>query len=95
MSIDVNKFSEDFWIFNFRSKILQKDLQWTWDPKVRHQALNYETWIPKRSDVIFLSNPDMDIKQEFLEDLDLEIQATRDLINKRAREKRALAKQEK
>ena len=80
---------------NFRSKILQKDLQWTWDPKVRHQALNYETWIPKRSDVIFLSNPDMDIKQEFLEDLDLEIQATRDLINKRARDKRALAKQEK
>ena len=95
MSIDVNKFSEDFWIFKFRSEILEKDLQWTWDPKVRQQALNYETWIPKRSNVIFLGNPDMDIKQEFLEDLDLEIQATRDLINKRARDKRALAKQEK
>lgn len=95
MSIDVNKLTKDFWVFDFVSNTLEKDLQWTWDLKVRHQALNYETWIPKRSDVIFLSNPDEDIKQEFFEDLDLEIQTSRDSINKRARDKRALAKQEK
>ena len=95
MSIDINKFTEDFWIFNFRSEILEKDLQWTWDPKVRHQALNYETWIPSRGSVIFLKDYDMDIREEFFKYLDLEIQATRDLINKRARLSRALANEKR
>ena len=107
MSLDINKFSEDFWIFNFRSEVLGKDVQWTWNKAVRHQALNHETWIPKRTDAIFLDidfyfagkdMPNEDgktFKAEFYEWLDQEIQTTKDSINKRARDKRALAKQEK
>ena len=79
----------------FKSHSIEKDIAWTW--KDMDKAY-WDTWIPKKSDIKIITRLNKEQKKQVLdelwEDLQSDIQFTRDRNNARRRAKR-LAQKEK
>ena len=79
----------------FKSHSIEKNIDWTW---TEMDKAFWDTWIPKKSDLIILTKLNREQKKlvldELWEDLQSAIQFTRDRNNARRRAKR-LAQKEK
>jgi hypothetical protein len=72
---------------NLMSNTKHGAIEWRWkatgDPSPSYKSLNYQWWIPNKSDFEIVSKVDVDIKQEIKneiwDDMQKEIQYTKDL----------------
>ena len=78
----------------FKSHSIEKDIAWTW---TKMDKAFWDTWIPKKSDLILLIKLNREQKKlvldELWEDLQISIQFIRDRNNARRRAKRLAQKQ--
>ena len=77
----------------FKSHSIEKNIDWTW---TEMDKAFWDTWIPKKSDLIILTKLNKEQKKlvldELWEDLQGEIQMTRDIVNAKRRKKRLAQK---
>ena len=77
--------------FYFTSEELSQDIEWTWSDACQEKQY-WQTWIPKKSDLKIRTKLKRDVSQqvkdELWEDLQGEIQMTRDIVNAKRRKKR-------
>ena len=82
--------------FYFTSEELSQDIEWTWSDACQEKQY-WQTWIPKKSDLKIRTKLKRDVSQqvkdELWEDLQGEIQMTRDIVNAKRRKKRLAQKQ--
>ena len=73
----------------FKSHSIEKNIDWTW---TEMDKAFWDTWIPKKSDLKIRTKLKRDVSQqvkdELWEDLQGEIQMTRDIVNAKRRKKR-------
>jgi hypothetical protein len=84
-------------IFKYTSQTLDQTIEWSWSDECQEKQY-WQTWIPKKSDLKIRTKLKRDVSQqvkdELWEDLQGEIQMTRDIVNAKRRKKR-LAQKEK
>ena len=77
--------------FYFTSEELSQDIEWTWSDACKEKQY-WQTWIPKKSELKIITKLKRDVSQqvkdELWEDLQGEIQMTRDIVNAKRRKKR-------
>ena len=77
--------------FYFTSEELSQDIEWTWSDACQEKQY-WQTWIPKKSELKIITKLKRDVSQqvkdELWEDLQDEIQMTRDIVNAKRRKKR-------
>ena len=77
----------------FKSHSIEKNIDWTW---TEMDKAFWDTWIPKKSDLKIRTKLKRDVSQqvkdELWEDLQGEIQMTRDIVNAKRRKKRLAQK---
>jgi len=78
----------------FKSHSIEKNIDWTW---TEMDKAFWDTWVPKKSDLIILTKLNREQKKlvldELWEDLQISIQFIRDRNNARRRAKRLAQKQ--
>ena len=78
-------------IFKYTSQTLDQTIEWSWSDECQEKQY-WQTWIPKKSDLKIRTKLKRDISQqvkdELWEDLQGEIQMTRDIVNAKRRKKR-------
>ena len=83
-------------IFKNTSQILDQTIEWSWSDECQEKQY-WQTWIPKKSDLIILTKLNREQKKlvldELWEDLQISIQFIRDRNNARRRAKRLAQKQ--
>ena len=83
-------------IFKYTSQTLDQTIEWSWSDECQEKQY-WQTWIPKKSDLKIRTKLKRDvsqqIKDELWEDLQGEIQMTRDIVNAKRRKKRLAQKQ--
>ena len=84
-------------IFKYTSQTLDQTIEWSWSDDCQEKQY-WQTWIPKKSDLKIRTKLKRDVSQqvkdELWENLQGEIQMTRDIVNAKRRKKR-LAQKEK
>jgi hypothetical protein len=84
-------------IFKYTSQTLDQTIEWSWSDECQEKQY-WQTWIPKKSELKIITKLKRDVSQqvkdELWEDLQGEIQMTRDIVNAKRRKKR-LAQKEK
>lgn len=84
-------------IFKYTSQTIDQTIEWSWSDECQEKQY-WQTWIPKKSDLKIRTKLKRDVSQqvkdELWEDLQGEIQMTRDIVNAKRRKKR-LAQKEK
>ena len=83
-------------IFKYTSHTLDQTIEWSWSDECQEKQY-WQTWIPKKSDLKIKTKLKRDVSQqvkdELWEDLQGEIQMTRDIVNAKRRKKRLAQKQ--
>ena len=83
-------------IFKYTSQTLDQTIEWSWSDECQEKQY-WQTWIPKKSDLKIRTKLKRDVSQqvkdELWEDLQGEIQMTRDIVNAKRRKKRLAQKQ--
>ena len=83
-------------IFKYTSQTLDQTIEWSWSDECQEKQY-WQTWIPKKSDLKIRTKLKRDVSQqvkdELWEDLQDEIQMTRDIVNAKRRKKRLAQKQ--
>ena len=83
-------------IFKYTSQTLDQTIEWSWSDDCQEKQY-WQTWIPKKSDLKIRNKLKRDVSQqvkdELWEDLQGEIQMTRDIVNAKRRKKRLAQKQ--
>ena len=83
-------------IFKYTSQTLDQTIEWSWSDECQEKQY-WQTWIPKKSDLKIKTKLKRDVSQqvkdELWEDLQGEIQMTRDIVNAKRRKKRLAQKQ--
>ena len=83
-------------IFKYTSQTLDQTIEWSWSDECQEKQY-WQTWIPKKSDLKIRTKLRRDVSQqvkdELWEDLQGEIQMTRDIVNAKRRKKRLAQKQ--
>ena len=83
-------------IFKYTSHTLDQTIEWSWSDECQEKQY-WQTWIPKKSDLKIRTKLKRDVSQqvkdELWEDLQGEIQMTRDIVNAKRRKKRLAQKQ--
>jgi len=78
-------------IFKYTSQTLDQTIEWSWSDECQEKQY-WQTWIPKKSDLKIRTKLKRDVSQqvkdELWEDLQGEIQMTRDIVNAKRRKKR-------
>ena len=78
-------------IFKYTSQTLDQTIEWSWSDECQEKQY-WQTWIPKKSDLKIKTKLKRDVSQqvkdELWEDLQGEIQMTRDIVNAKRRKKR-------
>jgi hypothetical protein len=78
-------------IFKYTSQTLDQTIEWSWSDECQEKQY-WQTWIPKKSDLKIRTKLKRDVSQqvkdELWEDLQGEIQMTRDIVNTKRRKKR-------
>ena len=77
--------------FKYTSQTLDQTIEWSWSDECQEKQY-WQTWIPKKSDLKIRTKLKRDVSQqvkdELWEDLQGEIQMTRDIVNAKRRKKR-------
>jgi hypothetical protein len=77
-------------IFKYTSQTLDQTIEWSWSDECQEKQY-WQTWIPKKSDLKIRTKLKRDVSQqvkdELWEDLQGEIQMTRDIVNAKRRKK--------
>jgi len=83
-------------IFKYTSQTLDQTIEWSWSDECQEKQY-WQTWIPKKSELKIITKLKRDVSQqvkdELWEDLQGEIQMTRDIVNAKRRKKRLAQKQ--
>ena len=83
-------------IFKYTSQTLDQTIEWSWSDECQEKQY-WQTWIPKKLDLKIRTKLKRDVSQqvkdELWEDLQGEIQMTRDIVNAKRRKKRLAQKQ--
>ena len=83
-------------IFKYTSQTLDQTIEWSWSDDCQEKQY-WQTWIPKKSELKIITKLKRDVSQqvkdELWEDLQGEIQMTRDIVNAKRRKKRLAQKQ--
>ena len=83
-------------IFKYTSQTLDQTIEWSWSDECQEKQY-WQTWIPKKSDLKIRTKLKRDVSQqvkdELWEDLQGEIQMTRDIVNAKRTKKRLAQKQ--
>ena len=83
-------------IFKYTSQTLDQTIEWSWSDECQEKQY-WQTWIPKKSDLKIRTKLKRDVSQqvkdELWQDLQGEIQMTRDIVNAKRRKKRLAQKQ--
>ena len=78
-------------IFKYTSQTLDQTIEWSWSDECQEKQY-WQTWIPKKSELKIITKLKRDVSQqvknELWEDLQGEIQMTRDIVNAKRRKKR-------
>ena len=78
-------------IFKYTSHTLDQTIEWSWSDECQEKQY-WQTWIPKKSELKIITKLKRDViqqvKDELWEDLQGEIQLTRDIVNAKRRKKR-------
>ena len=78
-------------IFKYTSQTLNQTIEWSWSDECQEKQY-WQTWIPKEADLKIRTKLKRDVSQqvkdELWEDLQGEIQMTRDIVNAKRRKKR-------
>ena len=78
-------------IFKYTSQTLDQTIEWSWSDESQEKQY-WQTWIPKKSELKIITKLKRDVSQqvkdELWEDLQGEIQMTRDIVNAKRRKKR-------
>lgn len=82
---------EGYMIFKYTSQTLDQTIEWSWSDECQEKQY-WQTWIPKKSELKIITKLKRDVSQqvkdELWEDLQGEIQMTRDIVNAKRRKKR-------
>ena len=82
-------------IFKYTSHTLDQTIEWSWSDECQEKQY-WQTWIPKKSDLKIRTKLKRDVSQqvkdELWEDLQGEIQMTKDIVNAKRRKKRLAQK---
>ena len=78
-------------IFKYTSQTLDQTIEWSWSDESQEKQY-WQTWIPNKSELKIITKLKRDVSQqvkdELWEDLQGEIQMTRDIVNAKRRKKR-------